>query len=157
SAMPTNLYGPGDNFDAEGGHVLPMLMRRFHEAKVAGDRNVSVWGSGNPMRELMHVDDLADACIFLMDNYDGAQHVNVGTGIDVTIRELAETVRDVVYPDAELVWDASKPDGSPRKLLDVSKIHTLGWRHKVELREGIESTYGWFLEQDLAALRGLSA
>ncbi|MCP3935703.1 MAG: NAD-dependent epimerase/dehydratase family protein, partial [Actinomycetia bacterium] len=111
----------------------------------------------NPMRELMHVDDLADACIFLMDNYDGAQHVNVGTGIDVTIRELAETVRDVVYPDAELVWDASKPDGSPRKLLDVSKIHALGWRHKVELREGIESTYKWFLDQDLAALRGVSA
>lgn len=157
SAMPTNLYGPGDNFDDEGGHVLPMLMRRFHEAKVAGDSQVTVWGTGTPMRELMHVDDLADACLFLMDNYDGAQHINVGTGVDTTIRELAETVRDVVYPEAELVWDTSKPDGAPRKLLDVSKIHSLGWRHKIDLRAGIESTYEWFLEQDFDSLRGVSA
>lgn len=157
SAMPTNLYGPGDNFDAEGGHVLPMLMRRFHEAKLAGDPQVTVWGTGNPMRELMHVDDLADACLFLMDNYDDAQHVNVGTGEDTTIRELAETVRDVVYPGAELVWDTSKPDGSPRKLLDVAKIHGLGWHHKIDLRSGIESTYEWFLQQDMGSLRGVSA
>lgn len=157
SAMPTNLYGPNDNFDAEGGHVVPMLMRRFHEAKLAGDPTVSVWGTGTPMRELMHVDDLADACLFLMNHYDGQQHVNVGTGEDVTIRELAETVRDVVYPSAELVWDSSKPDGAPRKLLDVSKIHRLGWHHQVQLRDGIEDTYRWFLEQGLSSLRGVHA
>ena len=155
SAMPTNLYGPHDNFDAEGGHVLPMLMRRFHEAKLAGEQQVSVWGTGTPMRELMHVDDLADACVFLMNHYEGAEHVNVGTGVDVTIRELAETVRDVVHPDAELVWDASKPDGAPRKLLDVSKIESLGWKHSVELRDGVESTYEWFCEQQLESLRGV--
>jgi len=156
SAMPTNLYGPNDNFDAEGGHVLPMLMRRFHEAKLAGDSEVSVWGTGTPMRELLHVDDLADACLFLMNNYDGAQHINVGSGIDVTIRELAETVRDVVYPEVELGWDASKPDGAPRKLLDVSKIEALGWRHRIALRDGVESTYKWFLAQDRGSLRGVS-
>jgi len=156
SAMPTNLYGPNDNFDSEGGHVVPMLMRRFHEAKVAGDRAVSVWGTGSPMRELMHVEDLADACLFLMENYDGQQHVNVGTGIDVTIRELAETIRDVVYPEADLEWDTTKPDGAPRKLLDVSKIHGLGWRHSVELRDGISGTYEWFLDQGFDSLRGVS-
>lgn len=157
SAMPTNLYGPGDNFDDEGGHVVPMLMRRFHEAKLAGDAQVPVWGTGSPMRELMHVDDLADACLFLMDHYEGAQHVNVGTGIDVTIRELAETVRDIVHPTAELVWDTTKPDGAPRKLLDVSKIETLGWRHRIALREGIASTYAWFVEQQAGTLRGITA
>jgi len=156
SAMPTNLYGPNDNFDSQGGHVVPMLMRRFHEAKLAGDRAVSVWGTGSPMRELMHVEDLADACLFLMENYDGQQHVNVGTGIDVTIRELAETIRDVVYPEAELEWDTTKPDGAPRKLLDVSKIHGLGWRHSVELGVGIAGTYDWFLDQGFDSLRGVS-
>jgi len=157
SAMPTNLYGPNDNFDSEGGHVLPMLIRRFHEAKLAGDNTVTVWGSGRPMRELLHVDDLADACLFLMNSYNEAGHVNVGTGIDVTIRDLAESVADVVYPGVELVWDASKPDGSPRKLLDVTKIHDLGWRHSIDLVDGIKSTYEWFLEQDLTSLRGIDA
>jgi len=156
SAMPTNLYGPNDNFDAEGGHVVPMLMRRFHEAKVAGEGAVSVWGTGSPMRELMHVEDLADACLFLMEHYDGQQHVNVGTGIDVTIRELAETIREVVHPGAALEWDTTKPDGAPRKLLDVSKIQALGWRHSVDLRDGIAETYEWFLSQGFETLRGVS-
>ncbi len=146
SAMPTNLYGPNDNFDLQSSHVLPALMRKFHDAKVAGVREVEVWGSGTPRRELLHVDDLADACLFLMDHYEGDLHINVGTGVDLSIRELAETVRDVVHPDGELVFDASKPDGSPRKLLDVSRINALGWKASIELREGIESTYAWFLE-----------
>ncbi len=146
SAMPTNLYGPNDNFDLQSSHVLPALMRKFHDAKVSGVRGVEVWGTGTPRRELLHVDDLADACLFLMDHYEGAGHINVGTGVDLSIRELAETVRDVVYPDGELVFDASKPDGSPRKLLDVSRINALGWKASIGLREGIESTYAWFLE-----------
>ncbi len=154
SAMPTNLYGPGDNFDPTGGHVLPSLMQRFHEAKLAGVDQLEVWGSGTPRREFLHVDDLASACLFLMDHYDGEQHVNVGTGEDLPIRELAEMVRDVVHPGAELVWDASKPDGAPRKLLDVSKLHALGWRHSIELADGIESTYRWYLEQQPEQLRG---
>lgn len=155
SAMPTNLYGPGDNFDLETSHVLPALMRKFHEAKQAGLPQVEVWGSGTPMREFLHVDDLADACVFLMHNYDEAGHINVGTGIDQTIRELAETIRDVVYPDAELVFDASKPDGTPRKVLDVSRLNALGWSAPTKLREGIESTYAWYLA-NLDSLRGLS-
>ena len=145
SAMPTNLYGPNDNFDLQSSHVLPALMRKFHDAKVNGVDEVEVWGTGNPKRELLHVDDLADACTFLMDQYEGEQHINVGTGIDLSIRELAETVRDVVHPAAELVFDTSKPDGAPRKLLDVSRINALGWKATIELREGIASTYGWFL------------
>ncbi len=145
SAMPTNLYGPNDNFDLQSSHVLPALMRKFHDAKLAGVREVEVWGTGNPKRELLHVDDLADACTFLMDHYEGVQHINVGTGIDLSIRELAESVRDVVHPGAELVFDTSKPDGAPRKLLDVSRINALGWKATIELREGIESTYAWFL------------
>jgi GDP-L-fucose synthase len=156
SAMPTNLYGPNDNFDLEGGHVLPALMRRFHEAKLAGVDQLEVWGTGNPRREFLHVDDLADACVFLIDHFDDEIHINVGTGIDLTIRELAETVRDVVHPGAELVWNADRPDGAPRKLLEVSRLHDLGWRHRIELREGIESTYEWFCAQDFASLRGVS-
>jgi GDP-L-fucose synthase len=146
AAMPTNLYGPNDNFDLESSHVLPALMRKFHDAKLSGRRGVEVWGTGRPKRELLHVDDLADACLFLMDGYEGVQHINVGTGIDLSIRELAETVRDVVYPEGELVFDSSKPDGAPRKLLDVSRINALGWKASIGLREGIESTYAWFLE-----------
>ncbi|MDZ7677389.1 MAG: GDP-L-fucose synthase [Acidimicrobiales bacterium] len=157
SAMPTNLYGPGDNFDLEGGHVLPALMRRFHEAKLAGVNELQVWGTGSPKREFLHVDDLADACLFLMDHYSGNTHINVGTGEDLAIRELAESMRDVVHPDAELVWDTSKPDGSPRKLLDVSKLHDLGWKHRIDLRIGIEDTYAWFCAQDPATLRGADA
>jgi GDP-L-fucose synthase len=146
SAMPTNLYGPNDNFDLASSHVLPALVRKFHDAKSEGRREVVVWGTGSPRRELLHVDDLADACLFLMRRYDDAEHVNVGTGEDLTIRELAEMVRDVVHPDARLAFDTSKPDGTPKKLLDVSRLHALGWRHRIGLREGIESSYRWFLE-----------
>jgi GDP-L-fucose synthase len=125
--------------------VLPALIRKFHEAKVSGVKQVVIWGSGTPRRELLHVDDLAEACVFLMEHYDAAQHVNVGTGEDLSIRELAETVRDVVYPAAQLTFDTSKPDGMPRKLLDVTKLHALGWRHRIGLQDGVASTYEWFL------------
>ncbi|MFL6088968.1 MAG: GDP-L-fucose synthase family protein [Aeromicrobium sp.] len=156
SAMPTNLYGPNDNFDLTSSHVLPALMRKFHDAKLNGAGEVEIWGTGSPLREFLHVDDLADACLFLMDHYDDSGHVNVGTGIDQPIRELAEMVRDVVFPDAELVFDHTKPDGMPRKCLDVSRIHELGWRHRIELRDGIESTYRWFCDQNLDSLRGVA-
>jgi GDP-L-fucose synthase len=146
SAMPTNLYGPNDNFDLASSHVLPAFIRKFHDARVEGRREVPIWGTGSPRRELLHVDDLADACLFLMRRYDAAEHINVGTGEDLTIRELAETVRDIVHPEAELVFDATKPDGTPKKLLDVSRLHALGWRHRIGLHEGIESSYRWFLE-----------
>ena len=146
SAMPTNLYGPHDNFSLTSSHVLPALIRRFHDAKDEGRGEVGVWGTGSPKREFLHVDDLADACVYLMRHYDDAEHINVGTGEDLTIRELAEMVRDIVHPEAQLVFDPSKPDGTPRKLLDVSRLHDLGWRHKIELRDGIESSYRWFLE-----------
>jgi GDP-L-fucose synthase len=144
--MPTNLYGPRDNFDLERSHVLPALMRKFHEAKMRGERDVTIWGSGRARREFLHVDDLARACVFLMDRYSDARHVNVGTGEDLTIRELAELVRDIVHPTAKLVFDTSKPDGPPRKLLDVSRLHALGWKHTIALREGVRETYAWFLE-----------
>ena len=144
SAMPTNLYGPGDNFDLEGGHVLPALMRRFHEAQEAGLAEVEVWGTGDARREFLHVDDLADACLFLMDHYSEAGHVNVGTGVDLTIRELAEAVRDLVYPEADLAFDTSRPDGMPRKVLDVSRLTDLGWTASTGLAEGLASTYEWF-------------
>ena len=145
SAMPTNLYGPNDNFDLTSSHVLPALIRKFHDARLRGERQVTIWGTGTPRREFLHVDDLADACLHLLRHYDDALHVNVGTGVDLTIRELAETVRDVVHPSAELAFDPTKPDGTPRKLLDVTRLHDLGWRHTIELRAGIESTYRWFL------------
>jgi GDP-L-fucose synthase len=146
SAMPTNLYGPGDNFDLTSSHVLPALIRKFHEAKLEGRREVTVWGSGAPRREFLHVDDLADACVFLMRHYEGADHINVGTGEDVTIRELAGLISEAVHPGATLTFDPSKPDGTPRKLLDVSRLHALGWRHRIQLAGGIGSTYQWFLE-----------
>src|SRR5262249_3479202 len=147
SAMPTNLYGPNDNFDLTSSHVLPALVRKFHEAKVEGSREVVVWGSGTPRREFLHVDDLADACVFLMRSYEDAQHINVGTGKDVTIRELAEMIRDVVCPGVQIRFDRSKPDGMPRKLLDVTRLHDLGWRHRIELGDGIARTYDWFTRQ----------
>jgi GDP-L-fucose synthase len=147
SAMPTNLYGPNDNFDLTSSHVIPALIRKFHEAKIAGAREVVIWGTGAPRREFLHVDDLADACMFLMGHFEDEQHINVGTGEDLSIRELADLVRQTVYPDASLTFDPSKPDGMPRKLLDVSRLHALGWRHRTELREGISSTYAWFLDQ----------
>jgi GDP-L-fucose synthase len=146
SAMPTNLYGPGDNFDLTSSHVVPALIRKFHEAKVENRQEVAIWGTGTPRREFLHVDDLADALLFLLRNYEEESHINVGTGEDMTIRELAELVASVVHPGARLVFDPSKPDGTPRKLLDVSRLHALGWRHSIELREGIESSYRWYLE-----------
>jgi GDP-L-fucose synthase len=152
SAMPTNLYGPGDNFGLASSHVLPALIRKFHDAKIAGASEVTVWGSGRPRREFLHVDDLADACVFLMRHYDEADHVNVGCGEDLTIQELAEQIREVVYPDARIRFDASKPDGAPRKLLDVSRLHALGWRHRISLADGIASTYRWFLENPSAVV-----
>jgi GDP-L-fucose synthase len=155
SAMPTNLYGPHDNFDLESSHVLPALVRRFHDAKRNSERQVVVWGSGTPRREFLHVDDLAGACLFLMDHYQGDGHVNVGTGEDLSIKALAELVRDTVYPDVEIVFDTSKPDGMPRKLLDVSRLRALGWAPEIPLSEGITSTYDWFLAHESSGLRGV--
>lgn len=155
SAMPTNLYGPNDNFDLASSHVLPAMIRKFHDAREEGRSEVTMWGTGSPRREFLHVDDLADACVFLMGNYDEASHINVGTGEDLSIRELAEMVRSVVHPKANIVWDSSKPDGAPRKLLDVSRLHALGWRHKIALRDGIEQTYKWFLANHASA-RGIA-
>jgi len=146
SAMPTNLYGPNDNFDLTQSHVLPALIRRFHDAKVEGNREIAIWGTGNPRREFLHADDLADACVFLMNEYDELGHINVGTGEDLSIRELAETIRNTVHPDATLRFDTSKPDGPPRKLLDVSRLHALGWKHRIGLSEGLATTYRWFLD-----------
>lgn len=154
SAMPTNLYGPNDNFDLESSHVLPAMIRKFHDARREGRREVMLWGTGSPRREFLHVDDLAGACLFLMRHYSEDVHVNVGTGEDLTIRELAETVRDVVAPGTAITFDSGKPDGTPRKLLDVSRIHGLGWRHRIGLREGIESTYRWYLENLASFERG---
>ncbi len=148
SAMPTNLYGPNDNFDLTSSHVLPALIRKFHDAKTEGRNEVPIWGTGSPRREFLHVDDLADACVFLMRRYDAAEHINVGTGEDLTIRELAETVRDIVHPQAQLVFDPSKPDGTPRKLLDVSRLHALGWKPRIGLREGLKQTYLWYREHE---------
>lgn len=156
SAMPTNLYGPNDNFDLTSSHVLPAMIRKFHDAKEEGRSEVTIWGSGTPKREFLYVDDLADACVFLMDHYNEGKHINVGTGQDVAIAELADMIRRVVYPDAKIVYDTSKPDGTPRKLLDVSRLHALGWRHKVSLNEGIKQTYGWFLA-NYASARGVAA
>jgi GDP-L-fucose synthase len=153
SAMPTNLYGPNDNFDPQSSHVLPALIRRFHEAKETGAREVVLWGTGTPLREFLHVDDLAAASLFLLENYDSADTINVGVGKDVTIRELAEIVADVVGYEGELVQDTSKPDGTFRKLLDVSRINDLGWTATVPLREGITTTYKWFLD-NRASIRG---
>jgi GDP-L-fucose synthase len=144
SLMPTNLYGPGDNFDLQNSHVLPALIRRFHEAKLRGDETMSIWGTGTPRREFLHVDDLADAVVYLLKTYDEEPIVNIGWGEDVTIRELAETVADVAGFKGRLVFDASKPDGTMRKLLDTSRLTALGWKPKITLRAGIEQTYAWF-------------
>lgn len=148
SAMPTNLYGPNDNFDLLSSHVLPALLRKAHIAKEEGTRELVVWGSGQPRREFLHVDDLAAACVFLLENYDSPEIVNIGCGEDVSIRELAELICEIVGFTGDLAWDTTKPDGTPRKLLDVSKIHALGWRHRIGLREGIARTYQWFLENE---------
>lgn len=154
SAMPTNLYGPGDNFDLTASHVIPALMRKFHEAKIAGNPEVQIWGTGSAMREFLHVDDLASACLFLMDGYSSETHINVGTGDDMSVRSLAETIREIVHPEAQLVFDTTKPDGMPRKVLDVGKLHDLGWKHTTDVRDGVEATYQWFLEHQSDA-RGL--
>jgi len=146
SLMPTNLYGPGDNFELKGSHVLPALIRKFHEAKLVGAKDVVMWGTGTPRREFLHVDDLAEACVHLMQHYSDPEIVNVGTGTDLTIRELAELVKSVIGFTGEIVQDLTKPDGTPQKLLDVSKLERLGWKAKIGLKEGIESTYRWFLE-----------
>ncbi|KAI3866784.1 hypothetical protein MKX03_008892 [Papaver bracteatum] len=146
SGMPTNLYGPNDNFHPENSHVLPALMRRFHEAKVSGAKEVVVWGTGSPLREFLHVDDLADAVVFMMEKYSGLVHINVGSGQEVTIKELAELVKEVVGFEGELVWDATKPDGTPRKLMDSSKLADLGWVPKVSLKDGLVDTYKWYVE-----------
>jgi GDP-L-fucose synthase len=145
SAMPTNLYGPNDNYDLQNSHVLPAMIRKFHEAKATGKTEVVLWGTGSPMREFLYADDLAEACMYLMENYNEAELVNVGTGIDVTIKELAETVQEIVGFEGDLVWDTSKPDGTPRKLMDVSKLHAAGWKHTIELKEGIKLAYEDFL------------
>jgi GDP-L-fucose synthase len=144
SCMPTNLYGPNDNFDLNSSHVMPALIRKFHEAKNNKEKFVEVWGTGKPLREFLYVDDMADGCVFLMENYDGEEHVNIGTGKEVTIRELAEMIKEVVGFEGELRFNTEKPDGTPRKLLDVSKLESLGWKYKVELKEGIKSAYDWF-------------
>ncbi|MFZ1987925.1 MAG: GDP-L-fucose synthase [Minisyncoccia bacterium] len=146
SAMPTNLYGPDDNFDPLHSHVLPGLMRRFHEAKIAGSTEVEVWGTGSPRREFLHVNDLASALVFLMETYNENEPINIGTGEDISIKELAELLREVTSYTGMLSWDHTKPDGTPQKLLDVSKLHALGWKHSISLEDGIHDTYRWYLE-----------
>lgn len=151
SAMPTNLYGPGDNFDLESSHVIPALIRRFHEAKVTGAPHVTLWGTGSPRREFLHVDDLADACVLLMLSPDAPSLTNIGTGEDLEIRELANMVRDVVGYPGEIRWDTSRPDGTPRKLLDVSRMQERGWRPRIGLRDGLTATYEWFVREHPAS------
>ena len=152
SAMPTNLYGPNDNYDLNNSHVLPALIRKFHTAKVTNADHVEVWGTGSPKREFLHVDDLADACFFLLQNYNEELFVNIGTGEDLTIKELAEMIKEIVGFQGELRWNTEKPDGTPRKLMDVSRLHNMGWKHKIELREGITSVYAEFAKSELAAV-----
>ena len=159
SAMPTNLYGPNDNFDLTSSHVLPAFIRKFHDAKVGGATEVEIWGTGSAKREFLHVDDLADACLHLMQNYSDPMHINVGTGLDLSIRELAEKVRDLVHPQARLRFDTSKPDGTPRKVLDVTRLNNTGWHPSIDLDTGIATTYQWFLDQQAGhhELRGIKA
>ncbi len=146
SCMPTNLYGPHDNYDLSGSHVMPAMIRKFHDAKVNNSPTVELWGTGTPLREFLYVDDMADACVFLLENYNGERHVNIGTGKEITIKELAETVRRVVGYQGDIIWNGDMPDGMPRKLTDVSKLHALGWKHKIELEDGIKLAYQWFRE-----------
>ena len=153
SVMPTNLYGPNDNYHPEHSHVLPALIRRFHEAKVSGAKEVTCWGTGTPLREFLYVDDLADACVFLMNNYSGDETVNLGTGKELTIKELTDLVAKVIGYTGEIKWDPSKPDGTPRKLLDVSKLESLGWKYKTELEDGIRLAYEDFLNNPMRAER----
>ncbi|MBQ9566555.1 MAG: NAD-dependent epimerase/dehydratase family protein, partial [Lachnospiraceae bacterium] len=144
SCMPTNLYGPNDNFNLSSSHVLPALIRKFDDAKESGAPNVTLWGTGAPLREFLYVDDMADACVYLLQNYSGEEHVNIGTGKEITIKDLAQMVKETVGYTGDIVWDDSMPDGTPRKLLDVSKLHDIGWKEKVSLREGIRLSYEWY-------------
>ncbi len=146
SVMPTNLYGPNDNFDLESSHVLPALIRKFYEAKMENKKEVVLWGTGAPKREFLHVDDLADACVYLMNNYDHSEIVNIGTGKDINIKEVAEKIKSAIGYAGEIIWDTTKPDGTPRKLLDVNKINSLGWKYRIDLDEGLKNTIKWFLE-----------
>ena len=146
SCMPTNLYGPYDNYELSGSHVMPAMIRKFHEAKVNSAPSVELWGTGTPLREFLYSDDMADACVFLLEHYDGLEHVNIGTGKEVTIKQLAELVKKTVGYEGEIVWNSDMPDGTPRKLTDVSKLHSLGFMHKVELEEGVKLAYDWFKE-----------
>lgn len=146
SCMPTNLYGPNDNYDLNGSHVMPAMIRKFHDAKVNGAKCVELWGTGTPLREFLYVDDMADACVFLLENYDGEQHVNIGTGKEISIKQLAGAVKKIVGYEGEIVWNKDMPDGTPRKLTNVDKLHNLGFTHKVDLEEGIELSYKWFCE-----------
>ena len=154
SCMPTNLYGPHDNYDLNGSHVMPAMIRKFHEAKMSCAPAVELWGTGTPLREFLYVDDMADACVFLLEHYSGEQHVNIGTGKEVTIKQLAETVKEVVGYQGDIIWNSAMPDGTPRKLTDVTKLHSLGWTHKVELEEGVKLAYEWFRE-NVESARGL--
>jgi GDP-L-fucose synthase len=147
SVMPTNLYGPNDNFDLNNSHVLPALLRKFHEAKINNSPEAAVWGTGAARREFLHVDDLADACVFLMENYNSGEIVNIGTGEDLSIKEIAEIIKKIVGYSGKIAWDTSKPDGTPRKLLDVSRLHSLGWRHRIALEDGLKSYYKWYREE----------
>ena len=146
SCMPTNLYGPNDNFDLENSHVLPALIRKFHEAKINNSETVEVWGTGKPIREFLYVDDMADACIFLMEKYDGEQHLNIGTGEEISIKHLAEMIKEIVGFKGNVVFNEDMPDGTPRKFISVDKLNNLGWKHKVGLDKGIKLSYEWFLE-----------
>ncbi len=146
SCMPTNLYGPYDNYDLSGSHVMPAMIRKFHDAKINNLPSVEFWGTGKALREFLYVDDMADACVFLLENYSGEQHVNIGTGIEVTTKELSELVKKVVGYEGEITWNTDMPDGMPRKLCDVSKLHSLGFKHKIELEEGVKLAYEWFKE-----------
>lgn len=146
SCMPTNLYGPHDNYDLDGSHVMPAMIRKFHEAKHSLAPAVELWGTGTPLREFLYVDDMADACVFLLEHYSGEQHVNIGTGKEVTIKQLAETVKNVVGYQGHIIWNSAMPDGTPRKLTDVTKLHNLGWQHQTELRQGVKLAYDWFRE-----------
>lgn len=146
SVMPTNLYGPYDNFHPENSHVMPALIRRFHEAKANGAKEVVVWGSGTPLREFLYSEDMADACIYLMENYEGNDFFNIGTGKEIAIKDLAELIKEVIGYEGEIIWDSSKPDGTPRKLLDVSRLESQGWKYKMELKDGVKEAYKWYLE-----------
>ncbi|MCY6353841.1 GDP-L-fucose synthase family protein [Clostridium sp. ZS2-4] len=147
SVMPTNLYGPNDKFDLETSHVVPALIRKFHEAKMNNKSYVEIWGTGKPLREFLYVDDMADACVYLMENYDGEEHINIGTGKDMSIKELAEIIKEIVGFDGELRFNRDKPDGTPKKLLDVSRLEKLGWKYKTELYDGLVKTYSWYLDK----------